>query len=92
MAVPWRYDSFRSSYTMILLPILLLVVPCVASPVIMVNSGKAKCFSIEAVMDTIVRVTYEAPGKSTFCVASRNLKRSFFTFLADILLNMLVRT
>jgi hypothetical protein len=44
---------------------LLLLVQCYGMPQMIVDSGKAKCVSIEAPQDTIIRISYDAPGKSS---------------------------
>jgi hypothetical protein len=31
----------------------------------LVDNGKSKCVSIEAPQDTIIRISYDAPGKSS---------------------------
>jgi hypothetical protein len=42
---------------------LLLVLPmCWALPTILVDSGKARCVTVDGTQDEIIRVHYEAPG------------------------------
>jgi hypothetical protein len=43
--------------------VLLLAMPmCWAMPTILVDSGKARCVTVDGTQDEIIRVHYEAPG------------------------------
>ena len=66
MAILQRsFSLLESSATMKILVGLLLLVQCLGMPQMIVDSGKSKCVSIEAPQDTIIRISYDAPGKSS---------------------------
>jgi hypothetical protein len=66
MAILQRsFSLLDSSATMKILLCLLLLVQCFGMPQMIVDSGKSKCVSVEAPQDTIIRISYDAPGKSS---------------------------
>lgn len=56
----------RTILRLVELFIIVAFVPCcTAMPNILIESGKSKCFIVEAPIDTILKVDYEAPGECT---------------------------
>jgi hypothetical protein len=64
MAIQRRsFSLLDSSATMKVLLCLSLLVQCFGMPVMIVDSGLSRCLTVDAPRDTIIRVSYTAPGK-----------------------------